>query len=37
MLFEAIEQMDSVERHEIVEAQNKFIAIMSELRDQGRI
>jgi hypothetical protein len=37
MLLEAIEQMDSVERHEIVEAQNKFIAIMSELRDQGRI
>ena len=37
MLFEAMEQMDSVERHEIVEAQNKFIAIMSELRDQGRI
>jgi hypothetical protein len=37
MLFEAIEQMDSIEHHEIVEAQNKFIAIMSELRDQGRI
>ncbi len=37
MLFEAMEQMDSVERHEIVEAQNKFVAIMSELRDQGRI
>ncbi len=37
MLFEAIEQMDSIEHHEIVEAQNKFVAIMSELRDQGRI
>ena len=37
MLFEAIEQMDSLEHHEIVEAQNKFVAIMSELKDQGRI
>ena len=37
MLFEAIEQMDSIEHHEIVEAQNKFVAIMSELKDQGRI
>lgn len=37
MLFEAIEQMDSIAHHEIVEAQNKFVAIMSELKDQGRI
>ncbi len=37
MLFEAIEQMDSIAPHEIVEAQNKFVAIMSELKDQGRI
>ena len=37
MLFEAIEQMDCIAHHEIVEAQNKFVAIMSELKDQGRI
>ena len=37
MLLEAIGQMDSIEHHEIVEAQNKFAAIMSELKDQGRI
>jgi hypothetical protein len=37
MLFEAIEQMHSIEHQEIVEAQNKFVAIISELRDQGRI
>jgi hypothetical protein len=37
MLFEAIEQMDSIANHEIVEAQQKFVAIMSELKDEGRI
>jgi hypothetical protein len=37
MLLEAIEQMDSIAHHKIVEAQNKFVAIISELRDQGRI
>lgn len=37
MLLEAIEQMHSIEHHEIVEAQSKFVAIMSELKDQGRI
>lgn len=37
MLVEAIDQMDSVEHHEIVEAQNKFVAIMTELKDQGHI
>ena len=37
LLLEAIEQMDSIEHHEIVEAQNKVVAIISELRDQGRI
>lgn len=37
MLFEAIEQMDSIEHDKIVEAQNKFVAIMSELKEQGRI
>jgi hypothetical protein len=29
--------MDSVEHHEIVEARNKVVAILSELKDQGRI
>jgi hypothetical protein len=37
MLFETIEQMDSIANNEIVEAQQKFVAIMSELKDQGRI
>ena len=37
LLFEAIEQMDSVGPDKILEAQNKFVAIMSELREQGRI
>ena len=37
MLFEAVEQMDSFAHHEIAEAQNKFVAIISELKDQGRI
>jgi len=31
MTLEAIEQMDSVEHHEIVEARNKVVAILSEL------
>lgn len=37
ILFEAIEQMDSIEHQEIVAAQNKFVAIMSELKGQGHI
>jgi flagellar motor switch protein FliG len=37
LLLEAIEQMDSIEHHEIVEARNKVVAIMSELKDQGGI
>jgi hypothetical protein len=37
MLFEAIEQLNSAGQEEIVEAQNKFVAIITELRDQGRI
>jgi len=37
LLLEAIEQMDSIEHHEIVEARNKVVAILSELKDQGRI
>ena len=35
LLLEAIEQMDSIEHHEILESQNKVVAIMSELKDQG--
>jgi hypothetical protein len=37
LLLDAIEQADSIEDHEIVEAQNKVVVIMSELKDQGRI
>lgn len=37
LLLEAAEQMDSIEHHEIVEAQNKVVAIMSELKAQGHI
>jgi hypothetical protein len=37
LLLEAVEQMDSIQHHEIVEAQNKVVAIMSELKDQGHI
>jgi hypothetical protein len=37
LLLEAMEQMDSIEHHEIVESQNKVVAIMSELKDQGHI
>jgi flagellar motor switch protein FliG len=37
LLLETVEQMDSIEHHEIVEAQNKVVAIMSELKDQGHI
>ena len=37
MLFEAIEQLNSVAPQEIVAAQNKFVAIITELRDQGRL
>ena len=36
LLLEAIEQMGSIEDNEIVESQNKVIAIMSELKDQRR-
>ena len=37
LLLEALEQSDSIEHHEILEAQNKVVAILSELKDQGRI
>ena len=36
LLLEAIEQMSSIEHDEIVESQNKVIAIMSELDDPRR-
>ena len=36
LLLEAIEQMGSVEHEEIVESQNKVIAIMSEINDPRR-
>ena len=37
LLLESVEQMDSIGPGEILEAQNKVVAIISELRDQGRI
>lgn len=37
MLLEMIEQMDSIAHQEIIDAQTTFVAIMSELEDQGRI
>ena len=37
LLLESVEQMDSIESHEILEAQNKVVAIISELKQQGQI
>ena len=37
MLFDEIKQLNSVAPQEIVAAQNKFVAIITELRDQGRL
>ena len=37
LLLESIEKMDSIEPHEILAAQNKVVAIISELKNQGRI
>lgn len=37
LLLEALEGSDSVGQPEILEAQNKVVAILSELKDQGRI
>jgi hypothetical protein len=37
LLLESVEQMDSIEPREILEAQNKIVAVISELKDQGRI
>ena len=36
LLLETIEQMGSIQHDEIVESQNKVIAIMSELKDPER-
>jgi FliG C-terminal domain len=37
LLLEALKGMDSIEHHEILEAQNKVVAILTELKDQGRV
>ena len=37
LLLESVEKMDSIEPHETLQAQNKVVAIISEMRDQGRI
>lgn len=37
LLLEALEGTDALEHHEILEAQNKVVAILSELKDQGQI
>jgi hypothetical protein len=37
LLLEALERIDSIEHHEILKAQHKVVAIISELKDQGRI
>jgi len=37
LLLEALEGTDSIGHHEILEAQHKVVAILTELKDQGRI
>ena len=37
LLLESVEKMDSIEPHETLQAQNKVVAIISEMRDQGQI
>ena len=37
LLLESVEQMDSIGPGEILEAQNKVVAIISELKEQGQI
>jgi hypothetical protein len=37
LLLESVEQLDSIGPGEILEAQNKVVAIISELKDQGQI
>ena len=37
LLLESVEKIDSIEPHETLEAQNKVVAIISGLKDQGRI
>ena len=37
LLLEALERTNSIGHHEILEAQNKVVTILSELKDQGQI
>ena len=37
LLLESVQKIDSIETHETLQAQNKVVAIISEMRDQGRI
>ena len=37
LLMESVEHMDLIQPREILEAQNKIVAVISELKDQGRI
>jgi FliG C-terminal domain len=37
LLLESVEKIDSIKVHETLQAQNKVVAIISEMRDQGRI
>ena len=37
LLTDALERIDAIEHHEILEAQNKVVAILSELKGQGQI
>jgi len=37
LLLESVEKMDSIEARETLQAQNKVVAIISEMRDQGLI
>lgn len=37
LLLEALESIDSLKPHEILQAQNKVVAILSELKNQGQI
>lgn len=37
LLLESIQQMDSIEPHEVLKAQNKVVAVISGLKNQGQI
>jgi FliG C-terminal domain len=37
LLLESVEKIDSIKAHETLQAQNKVVAIISEMRDQGQI